>query len=74
MPLDKKCQFFVYLHSVKIRLEITLNNFVKEKKPFFTGKEKPFGKSQKWLFSKGVNPCFWSKNANFFCLFRFSEN
>ena len=22
--------------------------------------------SQKWHFSKGVNPCFWSKNAIFF--------
>ena len=28
--------------------------------------KKTFLKSQKSHFSKGVNPCFWSKNANFF--------
>ena len=28
--------------------------------------KKTFLKSQKSHFSKGVNPCLWSKNANFF--------
>ena len=51
---------------VKIRLEITVNNFVKKKNSFFTIKKKTFWKSQKSLSSVGVNPCFWSKNANFF--------
>ena len=34
-----------------------------------TIKTKIFITSQKWHFSKGVNPCFWSKNANFFTTF-----
>ena len=40
--------------------------FLALKKSFFTIKKKTFWKSQKSLFSIGVNPCFWSKNANFF--------
>ena len=39
---------------------------LRKKKSFFTIKKKTFWKSQKSLFSIGVNPCFWSKNANFF--------
>ena len=37
--LDRKCQFFLYLDLVKMRLEITLNNFEEEKKPFLTIKK-----------------------------------
>ena len=36
------------------------------KETFFDYKNKNFSTSQKWHFSKGVNPCFWSKNAIFF--------
>ena len=43
-----------------------------ERKNAFLGyKNKKFKKSKNWLFSKGVNPWFWSKNAyfsNFFFL------
>ena len=39
------------------------------KETFFDYKNKNFSTSQKWHFSKGVNPCFWSKNANFFTTF-----
>ena len=28
-------------------------------------KNKNFKKSKNWLFSKRVNPCFWSKNSHF---------
>ena len=33
--LVKKCQFFHYLFSLKIRLEIGFNNVLKRKEPFF---------------------------------------
>ena len=39
---------------------------LRKKKSFFTIKKKTFWKSQNSLFSIGVNPCFWSNNANFF--------
>ena len=74
-----KMLFFLYFDFIKIRLEIMLSD-IQEKKQnifghkktvrifeiFFTIKKKTFWKSQKSLFSIVVNPCFWSKNANFF--------
>ena len=36
------------------------------KKAFLGCKNKKFKKSKKWLFSKGVNQWFWSKNGHFF--------
>ena len=39
----------------------------KKKKPFFDYKKQNFSKSKKIaFFLKGVNPCFWTKNAKFF--------
>ena len=38
--------------------------FKREKKPFLTIKKHNFSKFQVSHFSKGVNPWFWSKNAN----------
>ena len=32
-------------------------------------KNKKFKKSKNWHFSKGVNPCFWSKNGHFVIFF-----
>ena len=41
-----------------------------ERKNAFLGyKNKKFKKSKNWHFSKGVNPCFLSKNGHFFQLF-----
>ena len=58
--------FFLELFSVKMRLEIMFNNVLDTKETFFGHKKcNPF-KSQKSHFSKGVNPCFWSKNVVFF--------
>ena len=39
--------------------------FYYEKKPFLGYKNKKFKKSKYWHFSKGINPCFWSKNGQF---------
>ena len=67
MLLVKKCQFFLYLDLVKIRLEIMLNDFAEKKETFFGYKKQNFSKKiQKIRFSNGVSPCFWSKNAIFF--------
>ena len=65
MLLVKKCQFFLYLDLVKIRLGIMLNDFAEKKETFFGYKKQNFSKSKKSNFSKGVNPCFWTKNAKF---------
>ena len=65
MLLVKKCQFFLSLVLVKTRLEKRFNNVLDRKETFFKYQKKIFLKSQKAQFSKGVNPCFWSKNAKF---------
>ena len=58
--------FFLKLFSVKIRPKILLNS-VRDKNKTFSGPKKcNLWKSQKSHFSKGVNPCFWSKNVVFF--------
>ena len=68
MLLVKKCNDFHYLFLLKIGLEIRFNNNINRKETFFEYKNKYFTTSQKWHFSKGVNPCFWSKNAIFFII------
>ena len=42
-----------------------LSNFAEKKETFFDLKKQNFSKSKKTHFFKGVNPCFWSKNAIF---------
>ena len=64
MLLVKKCNFFLYLFSLKVSLEIMFNNVLDRKETFFGHKNFNLSKSQKSHFSKGVNPCFWSKNVN----------
>ena len=66
MLLVKKCNDFHYLFSFKIGLEIRFNNIMNRKETFFDYKNKNFSTSQKWHLSKGVIPCFSSKNAIFF--------
>ena len=61
----KKCQFFLSLDLIKIRLELILSEFPK---PFLTLKNRIFQSKKIIFFFKGINPSFWSKNANFFCL------
>ena len=62
---SQKYHLFLYLFSVKIRLEIMLNKVWDRKQCFLTIKTK-FFKVSNVFFSKGVNPCFWSKNSIFF--------
>ena len=60
---SKNIIFFLYLFSVKIRLEKFLNNFLDRKETFFSHKKLIFESPRKLNFSKGVNPCFWSKKC-----------
>ena len=73
MLLVKKCRIFLYLDLVKIRLEKVSNNILEEKETFFYYKNTNFWQSHKSNFSKGVNPCFWSKNVIFFIICFCSE-
>ena len=59
MLLVKKCQIFLYLDLVKVRLEKVRNNTLEKKETFFYYKNKNFLQSHKSHFFKGVNPCFW---------------
>ena len=56
MLLFKKFNDFHYLFSLKIGLEIRFNNIINRKETLFDYKNKNFITSQKWHFSKGVNP------------------
>ena len=63
---SKNVVFFLELFSVKIRLEIMFNNVPERKETFLGHKKSSLSKPQKSHFSKGVNPCFQSKNEVFF--------
>ena len=60
---QKKIIFFLYLFSVKIRLGKFFNNFLDIEETFFSHKKLIFESPRKMNFSKGVNPCFWSKKC-----------
>ena len=71
MLLGKKYNFFLYLFSVKIRLEIMFNKVPDRKETFFGYTKLNLSKSQKLHFSEGVNPRLLVKNE-FFFLYLFS--
>ena len=54
MLLVKKCQFFVYLGLVKIRLEIILNDFAEKKTFFLAIKNTIFQSLKNRTFPKGL--------------------
>ena len=64
---------FSWVVSVKIRLEIMFNNVPERKETFFGPKKFNLSKPKKSHFSKGVNPCFSSKNV-FFSWVVFGQN
>ena len=73
MLLVKKFQFFVYLDSVKISLEIMLNDFAEKKKPFLAIKSRIFQSLNNRTFPKGITIAFGQK-MQLFWLFRFGQN
>ena len=58
MLLVKKCQFFHYLFSLKIRLEIRFNNVLQRKEPFCYYKKKNFESPKSRIFPKGLTHSF----------------
>ena len=71
----KKCQFFLYLFSVKTRLAIVLlNDFVEKKETFSSIKKTPICQSPKNRnFPKGLTHAFKQKRP-ISSFFRFGQN
>ena len=61
----KKSKFFSRLFFEKTDLEIMLTYGLKRNKAFQNSKNFNFVKSKKWVFCKGVNASFRSKNPKF---------
>ena len=66
MVLVKKSTIFSIVFFSKVGLEIVLSYGVERKEGFEEDKNVNFLNSKKWVFSKGVNPWFQSKNPQFF--------
>ena len=65
MVLFQKWPFFQLFFWRTIDQEIVFYDILERKNAFLGYKNKKFKKSKNWLFSKGVNPWFWSKNGHF---------
>ena len=61
--------FTTFFFFCKIDQENVFYDILKQKNALLGYKNKKFKKSKKSHFSKGVNPCFWSKNGHFFNIF-----
>ena len=61
----KKSKIFTTVFFKKIDLEIMLSFGLKRNKAFQDSKNVNFVKSKKWVFCKGVNASFRSKNPKF---------
>ena len=57
--------FSIFLFLSVIGQENVFYDILERKNAFLNYKNKKCKKSKKWHFSKGVNPCFWSKNGHF---------
>ena len=71
MVLVKKWAFFQNFFLGNIDKKNVFYDILERKNAFPGYENKKFKKSKNWHFSKGVNPCFWSKNShlsNFFFL------
>ena len=69
MLLVKKCNFFLYLFSAKIRLQIRFNNVLDRKETFFDCKKNIFQSLKNCIFPKGLTHAFGQKCQFFHCLF-----
>ena len=72
MLLVKICQYLVYLHLVKIRLEVKFNNFVKETN-LFSLKKNLFESPKNRFLPKGLTHAL-GKKMPIFPLIRFGQN
>ena len=70
----QKCQFFHFLFSLKIRLEIRFKNVPDRKETFFFSiKTKVYKVPKNCIFPNGLTHAFGQKMPNF-SLFRFGQN
>ena len=69
MRLVKKCQFFLYLFSLKITLEIGFNNVLKRKEFFFKIKKKILKVPKVAFFQRGSPMLLVKKYQIFLYLF-----
>ena len=66
MLLVKKCSFFLIIFfSLKIRLEVRVNNVLDRKKLFLDYKDKIFHSLKTRIFPKGLTHAFVKKSATF---------
>ena len=65
MVLVQKWPFFQLFFLGNIGQENVFYDILERKNAFLSYKNKKFKKSKNWHFSKGVNPCFGSKNGHF---------
>ena len=66
MVLIKKSTNFSSAFFSKIGPQIMLSYVLERKEGFKDDKNVNFLNCKKWVFSKGVDPWFWSKNPQFF--------
>ena len=74
MLFVKKCNFFHFLFSVKIRLAKRFNNVLERNKTFFEYKDKNFQSPKNRPFSKGLTHAFGKKKMQVYSFFGFGQN
>ena len=62
---SKNGYFCNFVFSGNIGQANVFYDILERKNGFLGYKKKQLKKSKNWHFSKGVNPCFWSKNGHF---------
>ena len=67
--MSKNDHFSNFFFLGKIGQENFFYDIHEQKNACLGDKKKKFKKSKNCLFSKGVNPWFWSKNGHFFNFF-----
>ena len=65
MVLVQKWPFFSFFVLRNKNQDNVFQDILERKNAFLGQKNRKFEKSKNWHFSKGVNPCLWSKNGHF---------
>ena len=65
MVFVKKWQFIQLFFLGNLGRANVFYDILDRKNAFLAYKNKKLKKLKNWHFSKGVNPCFWSKNGHF---------
>ena len=73
MVLVQKWPFFQLFFFGNLDQENVFYDILQRKNAFKRYKNKKSKKPKNWHFSKGVNPCFWSKKGHFLNFFFLSN-